>query len=341
MEAFHHVIRLRTVYRQRDPHFREFPDRVRTGAVNAGDHDYALRRMVHSVSPRERQRFEAAAHVFSTNKEVDHHNDTVMRRAKRPVARVAAVHRSGGSVARNATQRDARYPTMQLLEIGGSVMLLRNVLTDAGLVNGAVGRIVYVLFRPGMAPPRLPTAIIVEVTSTYTGPNMFVVTGGCKRNAATTGGSGSSSGSINHDVSRWIVLTPHTHCFRVGGTVCSRTAYDVRASYAGTVHKFHGSSLDMVAAFPYDTMAGSGSTRRRRFGVGYAARSRARSVENMLLQNMSLRDLRGPEPTNPVMAAFLRNEIRIDALHTTTMAAMAAPRAPRRCGSRGSSGGSA
>ena len=58
-----------------------------------------------------------------------------------------------------------------LLAVGATVMLTKNQqgLTGFGLNNGAMGKVISMLYEVGHAPPMFPYAVVVDFHG-YTGP---------------------------------------------------------------------------------------------------------------------------------------------------------------------------
>lgn len=56
---------------------------------------------------------------------------------------------------------------------GAKVMIIHNIWTKVGLVNGATGVIRHFIFEKGVIPPALPLAIVVEMDEPYNGPHLL------------------------------------------------------------------------------------------------------------------------------------------------------------------------
>ena len=52
-------------------------------------------------------------------------------------------------------------------------MLLWNINTEHGLVNGCTGTVKEIFYKPSTEPPSLPAFVIVDFGSTYKGPKYF------------------------------------------------------------------------------------------------------------------------------------------------------------------------
>ena len=84
----------------------------------------------------------------------------------RPVARIKAI-KSGEGTGNYTGNLDP----LLLLSKGCKVMLLRNLWTAKGLVNGAIGTVFDIIYNPEQSPPDLPTAVLVEFPD-YNGPSV-------------------------------------------------------------------------------------------------------------------------------------------------------------------------
>jgi len=300
------VVRLKRVFRQEDPKFAEFLGRVRTGDTTQEDYDYIAPRMVRNLTDEELESFADATHIFSTNKEVDEHNDWRMRVGGNPVAVVKP--ESSSTAAAAASDKVARYPKLQTLELGGRAMLLRNVCTDLGLVNGATGRVVSILYKPGTGPPDLPVAVLLEMDHGYKGPPLF-----------STDGSVLDS-DLPFDVTRTIVLQPNKYTFQVAGRRGTtfyhhRIGMDVRSFYAATVHKVQGATLSRVVAHPYPATG----RRVRRPGIMYVVLSRVRRWVDLVLQDLTLHDFQ-LDKNSKTVKDWLALEATLDERDAITMA---------------------
>ena len=69
---------------------------------------------------------------------------------------------STGPGARTGKAEDARGLQNQLrLAVGARVLLRLNLWVEAGLTNGALGKVLGILYEPGHAPPTLPLAVLL------------------------------------------------------------------------------------------------------------------------------------------------------------------------------------
>jgi hypothetical protein len=125
------VIKLHVVQRQTDPntldYWRWFNDTCSETAVRRrGD-----------IS-----RFEGSdcVHIYSTNKEVFQYNHSCLQKLNKPINKITAQHDSAASKKR-ASDSCEQLPPVLYLTRESSIMLLRNISTPYGLVNGSSGAI--------------------------------------------------------------------------------------------------------------------------------------------------------------------------------------------------------
>ena len=64
---------------------------------------------------------------------------------------------------------DEQLDMVVLLVVGQQVMLTTNLWVEAGLVNGALGKVVSILYNTAATPPMLPLFVVVDFVN-YKGP---------------------------------------------------------------------------------------------------------------------------------------------------------------------------
>ena len=98
-------------------------------------------------------------------------------------------------------------------------MLITNLWTKAGLVNGAMGTVQDLLFGEDQGPPFLPIAVLISFEN-YKGPTI-----------TTLGGT------------KIVPIAPIRHTWEGKSGTCSRLQVPVRLAWAITVHKSQGLTL--------------------------------------------------------------------------------------------------
>lgn len=247
--SFQKSVILRVSQRQADNTLRDALDRLSVGQVT--DQDYALfsARFQMNVPPEERRAFEDAVHIYWTRVEVKERNLDRLLQLLQPVARVPAKHHGPNAAAGTSDQAEGLEDVIYLAK-GARVMLRSNLWTTAGLVNGALGTVVDIVYHRDQAPaPDGPPAVVMVKFDNYTGPTM-------------------ADGTV--PVPTLVKGWDDGH-----GNRLTREQFPLSLAWATTVHKSQGLSLDkaVISVLNYD------------FGLGmvYVALSRCRSWQGMLL----------------------------------------------------------
>jgi ATP-dependent DNA helicase PIF1 len=219
------------------------------------------------MSPADIQRFERAPRLFPTNKGADTYNEERLLSdaiaAGEPVVHIHARH-DGSPAVRRVPAKDAEglAPVLSIA-VGARVMIVTNLITSAGIVNGMeaiVRHIVYNEYDSPDTPGTMPRLILVEpINATYTGP------------------------SLTDDGPPLIPITPlkravtkqnaTTHKEEVIGY---RTQFPLRKSWGWTIHKCQGMTLDLAIVDLGEADFTSGLT--------YVALSRVRRLTDLLLE---------------------------------------------------------
>ena len=138
---------------------------------------------------------------------------------------------------------------------GARVMLTSNLWTEKGLVNGAMGTIVAILYKTGCKPPSLPEAVVIQMDK-YDGP--------------TWGGE------------RCVPISPIERTWpssylKSNATTCKRRQLPLHLVWAITVHKSQRPTLDKAVI----------DIGQRDFapGITYVALSRVRNLDDCLIQS--------------------------------------------------------
>ena len=102
--------------------------------------------------------FDKEIHLFATNDDVEHHNKLCLRRLNCPIVASVATKVKG-----NSMQIDEDEMELELIiAVGARVMLTSNIWTDAGLVNGGLGIVEKIVYKPRKSPPEPPTYVLVR-----------------------------------------------------------------------------------------------------------------------------------------------------------------------------------
>ena len=100
-------------------------------------------------------------------------------------------------------------------------MLRHNLWTEAGLVNGAMGTVHDIIYKPGSKPGSLPAVVLVKFDE-YTGPTCL-------------------EGEV-----RIVPICPRTSEWFERGLKKSRTQLPICLTWAIPIHKSQGATLEMA-----------------------------------------------------------------------------------------------
>lgn len=138
-----------------------------------------------------------------------------------PVARVPAKHNCKLASRAKPENADGLEPVLYLCK-GCKIMLKYNLWTKYGLVNGAVGTVVDILYDQDCSSPENLPAIILCSFDSYTGPTVIPQT-------------------------NVIPIAPVTASWTAtNGIKCTRTQFRISVAYACSIHKSQGMTLDKV-----------------------------------------------------------------------------------------------
>jgi len=110
--------------------------------------------------------FERATHLYATNNAVALHNKHMLKKLNMPIACCYAEQRCHQGP--SATE-DEQLASKVLLCIGQQVILTSNLWVEAGLVNGALGKVISIFYSVDCSPPDLPLFVVVDFYH-YNGP---------------------------------------------------------------------------------------------------------------------------------------------------------------------------
>ena len=144
----------------------------------------------------------------------------MLRNLNRPVAKIKAVH-TGGREAKNANSDVAMGLEAELLIAKDChVMLIANLWTEAGLVNGSMGIVQDVLFEE-QGSPALLKAVFIKFEK-YTGPTITTLEG-----------------------EKVVPIAPIKRSWEgKNGTTCFRLQVPICLTWGITVHKSQGLTLE-------------------------------------------------------------------------------------------------
>jgi ATP-dependent DNA helicase PIF1 len=159
-------------------------------------------------------------------------NHASQQRSRQPIFKVLAIH--SDAIAAKATPIEAgRLEPFLALSIGCKLMVLENIWTERGIVNGTQCRLYDVVWPDGSNPtkdePDQPLCLLIAVPKrNYTGPSIEQFTWRTTDYAV-------------------IPLYRSQRDFYLSGQTRHRSQFPVCLAYALTIHKAQGMTMDKVA----------------------------------------------------------------------------------------------
>jgi ATP-dependent DNA helicase PIF1 len=193
--------------------FHELLLRLRNGEVT--EDDWKLLMTTTPAHIADTSSFDTSLHLFPRVEDVAEYNTNKLHACGQPVATIKAVH-SGPNASKGSPDDAGGLQPVVCLCKGARVMLSSNLWVDMGLVNGAMGTVHAICYRDGEAPPNLPVAVTV-LFDRYHGPTL-------------------------HDGT--VPIVPLRRSWGSSGGQCSRLQLPLKLSWAVTIHKSQGLTLD-------------------------------------------------------------------------------------------------
>jgi ATP-dependent exoDNAse (exonuclease V) alpha subunit len=202
-----------------DQQFRDALLRLHDGASSHQDFTLLKTRFDCELSKEELSTFDDALHLFYKKQDSANHNAKKLFQLGQATALFKAEHSGTGASSAPTHETNNLAPRL-LCAINARVMLHSNLWTDIGLINGAYGTIVDIIYPKGLQPPSLPLAVIVQFDDTYTGPSFRSEFG-----------------------DRLVPITPSQIQFTWQNVPCTRRQIPLTLAFASTIHKAQGSTI--------------------------------------------------------------------------------------------------
>ena len=167
------VMKLTDILRQQGQ-FQEICLRLRNGLTTLADWEYLMHNCTEqNMTQNKIEKFHGPECIwlYTTNADNNKHNAKQLLKTNQPIALVEAKHDSNRSKLKS-TESTRKLSSRLYLTRGSKIMLSWNVCLSVGLVNGATGVIIDLIYENGENAPNLPYAIIFQFNE-YKGPPFF------------------------------------------------------------------------------------------------------------------------------------------------------------------------
>ena len=193
------------------------------------------------------ERFQDAVKLCARNADAISFNIQKIKELNMPIAQIHALNSSKKAKTFSANKAGGLQNAIILCK-NSKVMLLSNLWKEHGLTNGANGFVRYIVYDEDKAPPNLPAFVLVYFPQ-YTGP------------------------SFHPKEEKIVPIVPVFRKWYDSRVEHNRTMLPLIPSYAITIHKSQGQTLDKIILNLGEREFASGLT--------YTAISRATKLENI------------------------------------------------------------
>ena len=276
-QHFEHSLVLDTVMRQTGESaekFKSILNSVAEGDFQPNQYQELMTRELELLSPEEKAHFQShALKLCARNKDLVKHNLDHINSLNTPIAAIAAMHTGYGSIADSRVA--GGLPKNTVLAKGARVYLSSNEWREAGLVNGACGTVVGIVYREGFQPPSLPDFVLVQFDN-YIGPSCL------------------------EGMERVVPICPITRNWIARKIPSSRTMIPLFPAYAISIHKSqvalfcNGFDLIVISklssqGMTLDDVIINLGPEEFAIGLCYTALSRCRSMEKLAFDNCTFK----------------------------------------------------
>ena len=227
--------------------FRNILDSIAKGTFNTAMW-YTLQRNSTTMNAKgASDKFRDAVQLCARNKDSILFNIQKIKELNNPIAQIHAVNSTKKAKTFSANKAGGLQNCIIICK-NSKVMLLSNLWKEVGLTNGANGFVKYIVYDEDKAPPKLPAFILVYFPQ-YTGP------------------------SFHPKEEKIVPIAPVFRKWFDSKVEHNRTMLPITPSYAITIHKSQGQTLDKIILNLGKQEFSSGLT--------YTAISRATKLENI------------------------------------------------------------
>ena len=250
---FKNVIYLNKIKRQKDTTWKNILNRICDGKITQNDWTSLSTRdpQLHSTLTNDLN-YKTAVRLFAHNDKVDAYNLSQLQSLHKPIIKIEGMHNNETAKSFKPDKFWGLKNTLYLCE-NAQVMLRINISSEFHLVNGTIGYIKDILFDLKSPTPNLPICLIIEFKN-YTGPQFFK----------------------NPLYKNYVPIGLRSINYFHNNTIYTRTNFPITLSWARTIHKSQGETIDNAVIDIGDSDIGVGST--------YVALSRVPNFENIYIK---------------------------------------------------------
>ena len=236
--------------------FKDCLDRLSNGKLTMEDWEYLRTRALNQKNftlDEIKEIKGKSVKICALNKDTATHNKERIKALGNPIAPCKSLNKGKGASCANANEAGGLLQEISLAK-GCKVLLTRNLWTEAGLTNGAVGTVKYIIYDKDL-PPAPPKFVICHFED-YEGPSYIPNEPKCVP----------------------ILLHEH-HFYKQKQTEpCVRQMILLKPGYATSIHSSQGATLENVIL----------NLGQREFAAGltYVAPTRVRRIENLYFDPM-------------------------------------------------------
>lgn len=272
---FDSAIELKTVVRTDDRELLSLQNAIRHGKVKEHHVRFAQSRSFCKLEPEEKKAFEDdAIFVYPTWKQAKARYNAYLRSLNKPVLTATPKYALGGKLSSarvKAEHKEQCGLTKDVaLAVGAKVMLLRNIIPELGLFNGANGTIVHIQSsaedKIGPYTRGEEISYVIVDFQEYTGPPW------------------------RHGHRTWVPVPPFVS--RCDKKCCTNRMIPLQINKICTIHKVQGATIGPGCFWPKivinlgEDMRAAGTP-----GLAYVAVTRAKTSSSMAFETMPSRDL--------------------------------------------------
>jgi hypothetical protein len=277
--SFTKTVFLTTIQRQQGEDqapFRRALEELRKQDVSVASWQLLSSRCSVKLSPDAVDSFNNALRIFPTRDQVNKYNHEHMLGLASPAILAEASHEGNGADKVSSSLAGNLVKTLPL-SVGCRVMLTRNLWGNVGLVNGAQGTVYDISWGEGADVLRDPPEVVMVAFDEYAGPSFTMPDGEPLRSGEKL----------------VVPILRVRQDFMIGGDSCYREQFPLVVSYAITVHKSQGITLDKAVC--------DISVPEFASGLCYVAVSRVKTLGGLLLENPFDRSRVYRQPPTPAM----------------------------------------